>query len=59
VGEAAREKLKGSGPPSLTTVGELEGFFEECDGREQGTEPDWEAHREVIEGSKTMGAPIQ
>jgi len=55
--EAAREKLKGSGPPSLTTVSELEAFFAECDQREKGREPDWDAHRKVIEASKGAGAP--
>jgi len=55
--EAAREKLESSGPPSLTTVDELEAFFTECDLQEEGAEPDWEAHREVIQASRRTGAP--
>lgn len=54
---AAREKLLGSGPPSLTAVSELRAFFAECDQREAGREPDWDAHRRVIEASKSPGAP--
>ena len=55
--EAAREKLRGSGPPSLTTAGELKAFFSECDEREVGREPDWDSHREVIDASKKAEAP--
>jgi hypothetical protein len=36
----------------------LEQFFAECDGREAGEEPDWEAHRAVIERSRTGGLDV-
>jgi hypothetical protein len=54
--EAAREKLEASGPPSLTGEGELLAFFADCDEREAGREPDWDAHRRVIESSRGSGA---
>jgi hypothetical protein len=54
--EAAREKLADAGPKSLNSLGELNAFFAECDRREKGREPDWEAHRKVIEASKGAGA---
>ena len=53
--EAAREKLGNSGPPSLSTVHELKAFFAGCDGSEEGREPDWEAHRAVMEASRGSG----
>lgn len=46
--EAARE--------SLDSEESLEAFFRDCDAREQGEEPDWPAHRRVIEKSMTSGA---
>ena len=55
--EAAQEKMDASAPPALVTGEELRGFFSCCDQRETGREPDWEAHRRVIEASKTTGAP--
>ena len=55
--EAAREKLAGAEPRSLGTEGELKAFFADCDHREEGREPDWDAHRIVIEASKGAGAP--
>lgn len=33
----------------------LRDFFTECDAREQGREPDWLEHKDVIEGSKRSG----
>lgn len=53
--EAARKRLDESDPPSLTSAGDLRGFFAECDLRETGREPDWEAHRNVIERSRRAG----
>ena len=53
--EAAREKLEDSGPPSLSTVRELEDFFAGCDRGEEGQEPDWPAHRAVMDASKRQG----
>jgi Ribbon-helix-helix protein, copG family len=40
----------------LETEEELRRFFEACDARESGREPDWEEHEQVIEASKTSGA---
>lgn len=53
--EAAREKLQDSGPPSLASAHDLEAFFTECDRRETGREPDWEAHRKIIDASRSSG----
>ena len=46
--EAAREKAEAAeSRRGLDTVEELREFFEECDARERGHEPDWEEHRRV------------
>jgi len=42
-------------PPVLSSVEELRAFFEACDAREQGSEPDWDQHRKVIEESRAAG----
>jgi len=55
--EAASEKLARTTPPTLTTVADLEAFFERCNQREEGREPDWEVHRQVIEASRGDGIP--
>jgi len=55
--EAAQEKLGRDRAPLLATREALEAFFRACDAREQGEEPDWDVHREVIEASKTQGLP--
>ena len=52
---AARDRLDSAAVPELSSVEELRAFFQECDAREQGTEPDWHQHRAVIEESKTRG----
>jgi hypothetical protein len=54
--EAAREKLYAAPSPDLVSGESLREFFRECDERETGLEPDWEAHRRVIEASKRTGA---
>jgi len=54
---AAREKLEAAALPSLDSEGELSAFFAECDLREVGREPDWPAHKEIIETSKGQGIP--
>ena len=36
----------------------LEAFFTACDERESGEEPDWEAHREMIERSIRSGSRV-
>jgi hypothetical protein len=55
--EAAEEKLSRRATPSLASADELQAFFEVCDEREEGREPDWEAHRRIIEVSRSEGAP--
>jgi hypothetical protein len=54
--EAARERLKKSHTgPSIQSVEDLRAFFEACDERELGQEPDWDEHLEVISRSKRTG----
>ncbi|MBN2497231.1 MAG: antitoxin [Deltaproteobacteria bacterium] len=36
----------------LSTADDLEAFFEACDARETGREPDWSEHLAVIERSR-------
>ena len=56
--DAARDKLaEAQKRRGLETPEALHEFFADCDRREQGREPDWEAHREVIERSRTSAAP--
>jgi hypothetical protein len=55
--DAARERLAAAESRTrLDSIEELRAFFEACTAREQGQEPDWEAHRSVIEGSLRSGA---
>lgn len=55
--DAARRRLEAAQTRShLTTRDELEDFFRECDARETGREPDWEAHRRTIDASRGSGA---
>jgi len=54
--EAAEERLRASSEGrDLRTRDALEGFFEECDARETGAEPDWAEHRKVIARSRLHG----
>ncbi|HEX7050874.1 MAG TPA: hypothetical protein VF188_11770 [Longimicrobiales bacterium] len=54
--EAAEEKLKASSAARrLESAADLRAFFEECDAREHGREPDWDVHREIIERSIRTG----
>ncbi len=54
--QAGREKLVAAERARpLDTLEELQAFFAECDGRESGSEPDWEEHRRVIETSIRSG----
>jgi hypothetical protein len=39
----------------LRTREELSEFFSRCDQREQGREPDWEEHLEVLRRSRVSG----
>jgi len=43
---------------SLRSRAELAEFFDQCDQREQAPEPDWEAHRAVIDRSKHEGLDV-
>jgi hypothetical protein len=53
---AARDRLADAdAAPNLGTPEALREFFEQCDRREQGREPDWEEHRGVIERSIGAG----
>jgi hypothetical protein len=53
---AAQEKFASAEAETrLDTLAALRGFFEEINEREHGREPDWEAHREVIERSIASG----
>ncbi len=55
--EAAAEKASSARRGrALESREALEDFFRECDVRETGREPDWEAHREVMERSIGTGA---
>lgn len=55
--EAAREKVAAAQTgPALGTREALVSFFDACDAREQGKEPDWSSHRRVIEESIRGGA---
>lgn len=54
--DAARERLVAAQDDAdLGTVEALDTFFEECDGRERGREPDWEEHADVIRRSRATG----
>ena len=52
---AARSRLSSVEPPKLDSVERLRVFFDECDERERGIEPDWREHLNVIEESKARG----
>jgi hypothetical protein len=53
---AAEEKLVESEVArELDSPEALKSFFDASDEREQGREPDWEVHRELIERSRTTG----
>lgn len=53
---ARQALLRGEKGPRLSSVDELKSFFARCDERETGKEPDWKAHRRVIEESIGRGA---
>ncbi len=55
--EAGRERLERSRSKSpLTRAEELNSFFAQCDELESGAEPDWEAHKALIEQGYRKGA---
>ena len=53
--EAGRARLAASRSRGIRNVEELRRFFFEIDEQEQGTEPDWEQHRDVIQRSISSG----
>lgn len=55
--EAGRERLEHAQPSQLRTRDDLERFFNACDEREHGREPDWEDHLGVIRASLRGGTP--
>jgi hypothetical protein len=56
--QAGRERLARAGATRIATSADLRRFFEECDARESGHEPDWTAHLAVIERSRTGGLEL-
>ena len=54
---ARQALLRGKGGPEIRTADDLRRFFERCDEREAGAEPDWEAHRRQVDESKREGLP--
>lgn len=56
--EAAEVKLLASESSVIRDVTDVERFFETCDARESGREPDWIEHRRVIERSRTAGLDL-
>ncbi len=57
--EAAEDKLAASECRTrLETVADLERFFNACDAREEGQEPDWSAHKHVIDKSRAQGVDV-
>lgn len=57
VREAARERIRRQRPERMRTSADLQRFFAACDAREQGREPDWDEHLEVITSSRVDGLP--
>jgi hypothetical protein len=49
---AGRERLERGRPTRITTVDDLSRFFDACDVREQGREPDWVEHLRVAARSR-------
>ena len=53
---AGRERLEAAtSRRRLCTADALRRFFEECDEREKGHEPDWHEHLDVIRRSRLAG----
>jgi len=56
---AAEDRLRAAEHgPSLRTRAELQRFFDGCDAREHGREPDWTEHRAAIERSRRSGLDV-
>lgn len=53
---AGHERLEASRRrTAIASVEDLRAFFEACDAREEGTEPDWAAHERALESSVRSG----
>jgi hypothetical protein len=53
--EAGRQRLAAEDAKRRMTAAELAAFFTACDDREEGREPSWDEHLEVIERSRARG----
>jgi hypothetical protein len=53
--EAGRQRLAAEDAKRRMSAAELAAFFAACDEREQGREPSWEEHLDVIEQSRARG----
>ena len=54
--EAAEDRLRAATKKlDLRSARDLEGFFQACDAREEGPEPDWAEHERVIQRSRREG----
>jgi hypothetical protein len=51
--DAARARLERDRPTDIRSVADLDAFFAACARREQGAEPDWDAHLAVAGRSRT------
>ena len=57
--DAAEDRLEAAQTrSSLRSREALEAFFDACDARELGQEPDWSEHRAVIERSRLSGLDV-
>ncbi len=56
--QAGRDRLSAERKAAmLDSVQALRAFFEECDQREEGWEPDWQEHLDVMAQSRGQGLP--
>lgn len=55
--KVATERAKAARSPRLDTAEDLQRFWDDCDRRENGREPDWEQHLEVMQESRSSGLP--
>lgn len=53
--QAADGRLRDGLPEQLHGEAALDKFFQECDERESGREPNWDEHLEVISASRATG----
>lgn len=51
---AARERLERDRPAPISTADQLNAFFDACDLRETGQEPDWSEHLAVADRSRSQ-----